>query len=154
MATATKPSLQQAEGSRLLTGTKELFRQNFNQASFEFHHTLTQHPLFRLERLLELAETTQQRRPRDLYYDAGDVGVNERWDEIARPQFSAADAIRRIENCGAWIALKHAERDPEYKVVLEQCMAELEDLAGLRVSEVMKIQEVIIFVTSPKRVTT
>jgi hypothetical protein len=110
--------------------------------------------LFRLDRLMQLAKETQEQRPRDLYYDAGKVGVNERWDEIERPKFSAADAIHRIEQCGAWIALKHAERDPDYKKVLDECMAELGELTGLAIDKIMKVQEVIMFITSPKRVTT
>ena len=156
MATATKLETEERlpRGSAHLLGPKELFRQRFNNASFEFRHSLATHKLFLLDRLMELAQTTQKRHPRDLYYDAGDIGVNQRWDEIAKPKFSAADAIQRIENCGAWIALKHAEKDPEYRVVLEQCMAELEELTGLSINRVMKIQEVIMFITSPNRVTT
>src|SRR5215472_7473535 len=154
MATATQSGLHHTEATRLLVASEEQFRQNFNQASFAFQHNLGKHPLFRLERLMELARVTEQTRPRDLYYDAGDVGVNQRWDETPKPQFTAADAIRRIENCGAWIVLKHAERDPAYQQVLEECMRELEALTGLSIAKVMKIQEVILFITSPKRVTT
>ena len=155
MATAAIPIQENKEETRHLIGSKELFCDNFNRASFEFRHNLTKHPLFRLERLIELARDTQQKRPGDLYYDAGqDVGVNQRWAEIEKPKFSAADAIQRIENCGAWIVLKRADKDPEYKVVLDQCMEELEDLSGILIDKVMKIKEVIMFVTSPKRVTT
>jgi len=155
MATATAPWSQGQRGTQCLIGTRELFRANFNRTGFAFQHSLASHPLFRLDRLMELARETQQSRPGDLYYDAGqDVGINQRWSEIAKPRFSAADAIGRIENCGAWIVLKRADKDPEYKVVLDQCMQELEDLSGISINKVMKIREVIMFVTSPKRVTT
>jgi len=154
MATATKPGLQQAAKVQHLIGDGNTFKDEFNRASFEFHHNLAQHSLFKLERLIELARATQAERPRDLYYDAGEVDINQRWDEVGKPQFSAADAIQRIENCGAWVVLKHAEKDPEYKIVLDQCMAELQDLTGIHLDEVMKVQEVIMFITSPKRKTT
>jgi len=155
MATATAPTTEKVQKFQHLAGSKEVFREKFNHACFEFRHSLTSHPLFRLDRLMELASETQEGRPGDLYYDAGqDVGVNQRWSEIAKPKFSAADAIQRIENCGAWIVLKRADKDPEYKVVLDQCMEELEDLSGISIDKVMKIKEVIVFVTSPKRVTT
>src|SRR5215475_6237791 len=115
MATATAPVQESGREMRHLIGARELFRENFNRAGFAFHHNLSNHPLFRLDRLMELAKVTQQKRPGDLYYDAGqDVGINQRWAEIAKPGFSAADAIERIENCGAWIVLKRADKDPEY----------------------------------------
>jgi hypothetical protein len=154
MATAAKPDLQTTRAPRHLLATEQLFRRNFNETSFAFQHSLANHPLFRLERLMELAKATEQTRPRDLYYDAGDVAVNQRWDQTPRPQFAASDAIKRIENSGAWIVLKHAEKDPAYKVVLDECMKELEALTGLSIAKVMKIQEVIMFITSPRRVTT
>jgi hypothetical protein len=155
MGTATASLEKPGQQATFLAGSAGLFRENFNRASFEFGHNLTGHPLFRLDRLMELARVTQQTRPGDLYYDAGqEVGINQRWAEIPKPQFSAADAIQRIEHCGAWIVLKRADKDPEYKVVLDRCMQELEDLTGLSIDKVMKIKEVIMFVTSPKRVTT
>jgi hypothetical protein len=156
MATAAHIEAESGEerSGAYLKGPRELFRENFNRNSFEFGHNLEKHPLFRLDRLMELAKSTQEQRPHDLYYDAGEIDVNQRWDATTKPQFSAADAIQRIENCGAWIALKHAQNDPEYRAVLDQCMAELGELAGLDIDKVMKIQEVIMFVTSPKRVTT
>jgi hypothetical protein len=89
-----------------------------------------------------------------LYYDAGTIDVNQRWDSTPKPEFSARDAIQRIENCGAWIVLKRADKNPEYAAVLQECMAELQEFTGLNLEQVMKVQEVILFVTSPKRVTT
>jgi hypothetical protein len=103
---------------------------------------------------MELAEETQNTRPAELYYDAGTVDVNQRWDRTPRPEFSARDAIQRIEHCGAWIVLKRADKNPEYAAVLRECMAELQEYTGLNLDRVMKVQEVILFITSPKRVTT
>src|SRR6202521_4572363 len=140
-------------GERLIEPNDE-FRAKFDKASFAFHHRLADHPAFSLRRLVDLAQETQLAGPADLYYDAGKVDVNQRWDETARPEFSAADAIRRIEHCGAWIVLKRADKNPEYAAVLRQCMAELQDLTHLNLNRVMKLQEVILFITSPQRVTT
>jgi hypothetical protein len=103
---------------------------------------------------MELAQETQSTRPGDLYYDAGTIDVNQRWDRTPKPEFSARDAIQRIEHCGAWIVLKRADKNPEYAAVLRECMAELQEFTGLNLDRVMKVQEVILFVTSPKRVTT
>jgi hypothetical protein len=142
-----------ASKSKFIEGTEE-FRAKFDKYSFAFRHTLAGHPMFGLDRLMELAEETQNTRPADLYYDAGTVDVNQRWDRTPRPEFSARDAIQRIEHCGAWIVLKRADKNKEYGAVLQECMAELQELTGLNLDRIMKIREVILFVTSPKRITT
>jgi hypothetical protein len=103
---------------------------------------------------MELAQETQTARPADLYYDAGTIDVNQRWDRTPKPEFSVRDAIQRIEHCGAWIVLKRADKNEEYAAVLRECMAELQEFTGLKLERVMKVQEVILFITSPKRITT
>src|SRR5260221_5212993 len=142
-----------ASGTKLIEQNEE-FKTKFDKYSFAFQHKLAGHPVFELSRLMELAQETQSTRPADLYYDAGSIEVNQRWDKTPRPEFSARDAIQRIEQCGAWIVLKRADKNEEYAAVLRECMAELQEFTGLNLNRVMKIQEVILFVTSPKRVTT
>ena len=154
MLPAAKIGSQEFVSAGHLIADKELFAASFDHKSFEFQHKLTDHPAFRLDRLMELARETQATRSGDLYYDSGIQDLNHRWDETTKPQFSAAEAIQRIENCGAWIVLKRADKDPEYREILNQCMAELQALTGLDLDRVMKVQEVILFITSPKRITT
>jgi hypothetical protein len=142
-----------ASADKFIEKTEE-FQTKFDMYSFAFQHKLAGHPVFALGRLMELAEETQSTRPGELYYDAGKIDVNQRWDKTPRPEFSARDAIQRIEHCGAWIVLKRADKNREYGAVLRECMAELQEYTGLNLERVMKVQEVIIFVTSPKRITT
>jgi hypothetical protein len=142
-----------APDSKLIEGNEE-FRTKFDKYSFAFRHKLARHPVFELGRLMELAQETQSARPMDLYYDAGTIDVNQRWDSTPRPEFSARDAIQRIEHCGAWIVLKRADKNEEYAAVLKECMEELQEYTGLNLARVMKVQEVILFITSPKRITT
>jgi hypothetical protein len=111
---------------RVFEADPEAFRRQFNRASFEFQHRLVGHPLFELPRLLELARDTSRARPKDLYYDAGNVRVDQRWDQTPRASFSVEEALERIEHCGAWIILHKADKDPEYAALLNQCMAELQ----------------------------
>jgi hypothetical protein len=152
-ATASTALPERFANSKLIESTED-FRTKFDRYSFTFRHRLAGHPSFALSRLMELAEETQSTRPGDLYYDSGTVDVNQRWDRTPRPEFSARDAIQRIEHCGAWIVLKRADKNKEYAAVLKQCMAELQEFTGLNLDQVMKVQEVILFITSPKRITT
>jgi len=142
-----------APDSKLIERSEE-FRTKFDKYSFAFRHRLAGHPVFQLSRIMELAQETQTARPADLYYDAGTIDVNQRWDRTPKPEFSVRDAIQRIEHCGAWIVLKRADKNEEYAAVLRECMAELQEFTGLKLERVMKVQEVILFITSPKRITT
>jgi hypothetical protein len=130
------------------------FREKFNRQSFEVFHSLATHPLFQLPRLLELAERTIKSRPSDIYYDAGEIRVDQRWEDCPKEDFSAKEALLRIENCGAWIIFRSAQRDPEYRILLDRGLADLKAHMGPDIDSQIMVQDIIIFVTSPNRVTT
>lgn len=139
---------------RWVVGDPEQFQAKFNRKSFELSHNLAANRLFQLPQLMELAERTLTMRPKDLHYDAGDVRVDQRWEEIPKSAFSAREALERIENCGAWLVFSSAQRDPEYRVVLDRGLAELKAHIGGEINSQIMVEDIIIFVTSPKRVTT
>ena len=90
---------------RIFDGNAEEFRSNFNRASFAFAHRLAGHPLFELPRLIELTKLMRKGH-NEFYYDAGDVEVGQRWDQMSPTNMSAEQLIDRIENAGAWIVIK------------------------------------------------
>lgn len=137
----------------MLDLSPEVFRQNFNRRHFVLQHGLTGHPLFELPRLIELARETAATRPSDLYYDAGVTDLNERWG-TSKCAFPIDETIKRIETAGAFIILKRAEHDPEYARLLNQCMSDLLQVSGRELEEKMRRREVILFITSPRRITT
>jgi len=139
---------------RLFDARQHEFAQQFNQRSFEFTHHLAGHPLFEIPRLIELSKRLSSKPGGQLYYDAGDVRINQRWDESPTTDLSVDETIRRIQDAGAWVVLKRAEQDPEYRALLDDCMAEIQTLTGRNLKREMKADEVIIFITSPHRITT
>jgi hypothetical protein len=130
------------------------FQEKFNQKSFELKHYLATHPLFQLPKLLELAERTLKARPKEIYYDAGDIKIDQRWDAVPDRPFSAVEAMERIETCGAWFIFRSAQNDPEYRVLLDHGLAEIKEHIGPGIDSQILVEDIIIFVTSPKRVTT
>ncbi|GAC1539630.1 MAG: hypothetical protein NVS2B17_15070 [Candidatus Velthaea sp.] len=89
--------------------------------------------------------------PEDLYFDFGDVAIGQRWKEVSKDR--PVDVLmKQIETSKAWIVLRAAERDPEYKALLAECMKEVEALAGQDFSKVMKLQNAIVFMNSPHRI--
>ena len=139
--------------NHLLEGDVHAFREQFNRTPFLLSHTLASNPLFQLNRLLELTKTTLRDRPTDVVYNAGDVKVEHRFRDAPPKVFSVEEALQRIETAGAWIVLKRADQDPEYRAILEQCLSEAQGLIGKDLRSQMRVQEAIIFITSPNRIT-
>ena len=118
---------------------------------FEFGHRFSGHHLFQIPRLIELSKHLANTG--SVYYDAGEIEVGQRWDQSPPGSHSVEETIRRIQDAGAWIILRRAEQDPEYRVVLEECMAEVQKLLGKDLRREMLVQNAIVFISSPRRVT-
>jgi Cupin-like domain len=128
-----------------------VFRENFDRAPFSFTHRLANHPLFEPDRLLRLAKDLA-RNPGDVYYDAGDVRVDQRWDEVGC-DLPIDVLLHQIETAGAWIVLSRAEKDPEYAALLRRCLDEISERVGEDLGKVTKLQNAIVFLNSPHRIT-
>ena len=119
-----------SESLAVLNFDHAVFQKNFNQQWFALEHTLANHPLFTVERLVQLAKQTAKARPADLYFDKGATRPGQRWNETPACDLPIDETIRRLEYEGAWIILKHADIDPDYKSVLTRAMGEVFELAG------------------------
>jgi hypothetical protein len=120
---------------------------SFGTAAFLVGHRLAGHPLFELPRLVELA----QRLPgTQVEYNAGDLPVSQDPARTPRNGLSAEETVRRIETCRSWLVLKDVQSAPEYRELLERCLAEVGAAAGLRY---MTDKQAYIFVSSPGAVT-
>ncbi len=139
------------DSQRLIDGDAAVFQERFNRYSFEFSHRLSRHPLFELPRLIELAKSMP---PADIYYDAGDVHIGQRWDEVPPCQIPVETLLHRIEHAGAWILIKRARRDPAYLELLDRGLAEFQDLTGGALPKDMMKRDALVFITSPNRITT
>jgi len=135
-----------------------VFTQNFNRLPYEFSHTLAGNPLFELSRLVDLAEKVATRATPhlpggDVYFNDGLIEPGEKPTRPDLPPTSAADLIRKIDTAQAWIILKHVEREPGYREVLEGCIRDILQLSGPELLRKIKWFEAILFITSPNRVT-
>ena len=75
----------------ITTDRKELSGR-FDREHFEISHTLAEHPLLQIPELMQLAERTIKTRPADIYYDAGDIKVDQRWARCRRSNFPPSKA--------------------------------------------------------------
>jgi hypothetical protein len=127
------------------------FREKFNRYGFALTHHLADHPLFELSRLLHLARSM---RPEDVYFDAGDFHIGQRWDTRQRSALTVAQMLERIENAGAWIILRNVADYDGYNALINQCLDEFLAFVGDSWRKAIVKREGIIFVTSPNRVAT
>jgi hypothetical protein len=137
----------------ITTDPKELSTR-FDREHFEITHSLTEHPLLQIPELMELAERTTKDRPNGIYYDAGDIKVDQRWDQMPQKQFSVTETMKRIETCGAWLLFKDVQKDPVYKDFLGTGWEKIKSSISSNLNSRVMREDALIFVTSPKRIAT
>jgi len=143
------PATPPGRSDRLLDIDPVRFRSGFDQHPFLIRHRLADHPLFALPRLIKLARALPSQQ---IEYNAGDIPVG--IDPALTPQtgLTAEETLRRIAECGSWMALKYVEHDPEYRALLEHCLGEVKPLSEPIRSGMRDLQG-FIFVSSPGSVT-
>ena len=135
--------------TRVLDIDAATFRASFDRGPFLIRHRLCDHPLFSLERLLELARVLPAA---DIEYNAGDVPVSATPELTPHTGLSVEETIRRIAECRSWMVLKRVERDPAYGALLQQCLAEIKAFAEpLRPG--MHFAQGFVFLSSPGSIT-
>lgn len=139
--------------SRWISADAADFRNNFNRMAFELRHDLSDHPLLQLDKLAGLVERTLATRPKDLHYDMGTFRVDQSWIQTGARPFTALEALDRIENAGAWFVVYKAEQDPQYRDLIDQGLGAIKAMIGNNIESKIAKQEIIVFITSPNRVT-
>jgi hypothetical protein len=130
----------------------DALRGYLNREAFRVAHSLAGNRLFEVETLVEVARQAAK-RPGDLYLDAGDVNVSDKWGHIPIPERPVEEIIRRIETAGAWIIIKHVEQGPGYDTVIREFDQFVREVAGRETAALLSSPEMLVLVTSPNRVT-
>jgi hypothetical protein len=147
------PVLEATLPGKWIDADSSVFRENFERKSFEVSHHLASHPLFELPNLMELAERTVRTRPSDLYYDMGDIAPGQKWKDTNRT-FSPLNALRQLADSDAWFIFRSTQRDPAFAELYRHALAEIKEMVGDGIESKISREDIIVFVTSPKRVTT
>ena len=76
MTRTTAPKADCIVSERWIEADPAQFREKFNRKSFELEQLPgNASPVSQLPKLLDLAERTLKRRPKEIYYDAGDIKI-------------------------------------------------------------------------------
>jgi hypothetical protein len=138
-----------ARGDDLLGIDAGEFGECFDRRPFVIGHRLADHPLFSLPRLVKLARALPAE---NVEYNAGNIPVSMNPALTPRNGLTAEETIIRIAECKSWLVLKYVEHDPEYRKLLERCLAEVRPHSeALRPG--MCDGQAFVFITSPGSVT-
>jgi hypothetical protein len=159
LRTITNPSpVSTSPGGRLLLLEEDLFTAHFDRQPFKIKHSLVNHPLLQLPRLVELAKSLNK----PILYFKGSHGINQVQTadgnigskrtfldrQLARPELSAAQTIAQIESAQAWMQIRDVGTDPEYAQLLDSIIREFREPAE-RVAPGLSAPRADIFVSSP-----
>lgn len=124
-------------------------RSKFLKQAFTLKHTLADHPLFTLPRLVHLAKSV----PRDrIEYNSGKVPVGVKPEDVPKIDRSADEVIRAIETANAWMVIKNVEEDPDYSALLRTFVGDANRAAGRGAGDYTDLQG-FIFVSSAQATT-
>ncbi|HKQ78945.1 MAG TPA: cupin-like domain-containing protein [Blastocatellia bacterium] len=143
------PTSDKTQKPGLLDIDGETFRANFNRAPFLIRHHLAGHPLFSIERLIELANRLPEEKVK---YNEADISVATGLYEGPRTGLSVQETIRRIEECRSWMVINNVELDPEYRQLLDRCLDEVQFFSE-SIDPGMFRREGFIFISSPLSIT-
>jgi hypothetical protein len=142
-------TLDKAPMPGLLEIDGETFRASFNRAPFLIRHHLADHPLFSLQRLIELANRLPEEK---IKYNGADISIATGLYEGPRTGLSVRETIQQIEECRSWMVINNVELDPEYRQLLDRCLDEVQLFSDL-MDPGMFQREGFIFISSPGSIT-
>lgn len=126
-----------------------LAHEKFLKRPFELKHGLSDHPLFSLQRLVELAKSL----PRDrIEYSSGKVAIGVKPEDVPKIDMPAEDVIRTIETANAWMVIKSVNEDLAYNELLKAFVEQANAAAGKKPCDYSDLQG-FIFVSSANSTT-
>ena len=144
-APAVPGSIDPSSGTRFLKVDPAEVMARFDREPFLVSHSLCDHPLLQLPRLIDLARTL----PEDsVEYNAGNLNIDQPPDLTPRNGLSIEETLRQIETCGSWMVLKNIQQDPTYRALLDSCLDQMQPLIET-VAPGMARRRAFIFVSSP-----
>jgi hypothetical protein len=149
---------------RLLDIPRDDLKSCFGRAAFQIAHSLSEHPLFQLDSLVDLG----CRNSRHVQWHRGDLDHDEVRGDLGDPTreqkntFGARkfpgnglgirETIEQIETNGSWMLIREIGEIPEYRRLLEQYMAEVHELVGPLAPGIHKTRSDVV-ISSPGAIT-
>lgn len=131
------------------SNAKAQFSELYPETPGKLTHSLTDHPLLTLEALVHLARALPAT---SVEYNPALIPIGIKPEDTPASALSIEDTIRSIEDNGSWMVLKRIEQHPDYARLLNETLAELQDVTQPKTGAMLG-QEGFIFISSPQAVT-
>ncbi|WP_427161991.1 hypothetical protein ACQFX9_10760 [Aliinostoc sp. HNIBRCY26] len=149
----TPEQLQLTLPDQIIEADTLSFADKFNGSPFMFSHNLGNHSLSEITHLVELAKTLMSQGGR-IHCQSSEARFNQKAFSGGNvTQDTILNCLTHIEESASWLLLYSVQSVPEYRVLLETVVAELEEIIGLPLRQDISWQDVYIFVASPHAVT-
>ena len=112
-------------------------------------HSLTEHELLTVESIAQLAERLPEPTVEHNYANLAQVADP---DKVERSDDPPGEIARNIDTNGCWMVLKNIEQDPAYKLLLDQCLDDVDPYLDASVGG-MTEREGFIFLSAPGSMT-
>jgi len=133
----------------LFNDPENLIKSGFPNEIFKISHNLPDNSLFHLDNLVELAKSLPSEQ---IEWNAGDASISQDPTKTPANGLSPEETVRNIEQCKSWLVLKNIQSDERYNEVLRECLNEVEEITGTRVTGVSD-HAGFVFISSPQSVT-
>jgi hypothetical protein len=130
------------------------FQSGYNQTPFQFSHTLAEHPLFDIVSIVALSEFLSRGNDASrclLYTD--DAHLRQGWNRAARPGATVRDCLENIQDSHSWMMLKDVQTHPAYCRIVDQFLAELEEVTRQSIRPNVTWMDAYMIVSSPGMLT-
>lgn len=135
--------------SVLVPEQRPSFVSNFNRASFQFDHTLSESELFAIPNLVAMS----QRLPDRAYFSTARGTVADGWKNVGDGKRTLQETLETIAASDSLVLLSHCEKDPVFGEAFGRIVDDVVDQVGDALRRDLKIARATIVVSSPRRVT-
>ena len=129
---------------QLLTIEEDRFAQCFSSQAFAVGHELADHPLLTLDAMAELADRLPLKSIERHRADLPLLSPGQP-PELEGPP---SETVRQLESGNAWMVMWYIEQVPEYRVLLDECLDQVETYVGERHGG-MRYRKAYLFLSAP-----
>src|SRR5689334_6963563 len=125
------------------------FADAFSRRSIAVRHRLSDHPLFTLDAIAELAD----RLPADsVRRERGNLPLATYGEYVDVGEGPPSQTIRDVERTGTRVSLRDIQQAPEYAALIDECLDEVEPLVAKRQGG-MSARAGYLFISAPASIT-
>lgn len=137
--------MQAVKAGNLLDIDVEEFSDAFARRSIAVRHRLSEHPLFTLDAIAELADRLP---PESVRRERGDLPLVNRAGYVDIGQGAPSETIRDVERNGFRVSLRDIQQAPEYSALIDECLDEVDSVLARREGG-MRRRTGYLFITAP-----